>query len=258
MKRALIYSCILHILLFLLSILTQYFSAERIAEEPVSVIIVPLTERLPRLITPSETIPKTLGRLPPIRDTKPPKYLSAIPKGEQSYEKVEKQHEDLKKNEQRESTSTESLKSLKEFSKAYQKQNPDIFDRDVIAKLSKKTEKPQEFPISQGLTFSAKEFNDWGYLERLKEKIERVWHYPPQAAMRGIYGDLYIRFTIDKKGKLLSMELLRTSGYRMLDDAAMQALKDAQPFWPLPDEWQQDSLTVTGHFIYTLRGFYLR
>lgn len=248
MKRALIYSCILHVLLFLLSLLIQYFNTERISREPVSVIIVPLIEKLPRVLPP----PETLERLPPIRDTKPPRYLSAIPKGEQGYKNVEKQ------NEQNESTSTESLKSLKEFSKTYQKQNPDIFDRDVIAKFSKKIEKPQELQTSQGLTFSAKEFNDWGYLERLKEKIERVWQYPPQAAMRGIYGDLYIRFTIDKKGKLVSMELLRTSGYRMLDDAAMQALKDAQPFWPLPDEWQENSLTVTGHFIYTLHGFYLR
>lgn len=229
-------------MLFLLSILIQYFNPERLSTEPVSVIIVPLTERTPKVITPSETIPsKTLGRLPPIKETKPPKYLSAIPKGKQDYEKVEKE----------EST-------LKEFSKDYQKQNPDIFDRDVIAKLSKNSEKSYELQTSQGLTFSAKEFNDWGYLERLKEKIERVWQYPPQAAMRGVYGDLYIRFTIDKKGRLLSMELLRTSGYRILDDAAIQALKDAQPFWPLPEEWQKDSLTITGHFIYTLRGFYLR
>lgn len=76
--------------------------------------------------------------------------------------------------------------------------------------------------------------------------------------MRGIYGDLYIKFTIDKKGKLISLELLRTSGYKMLDDAAIKALKDAEPFWPLPDDWQKDSLTITGHFIYTLHGFYLR
>lgn len=256
MKRALIYSCILHILLFLLSILTQYFNFEKISREPVSVIIVPLAEK-PAVTTPFKTNPsKTIGRLPPIKDAKPPKYLSAIPKSEQGYENIEKQHENVKKlNEQKESSHADSLKSLKEFSKT---QNPDIFDKDIIAKLSKKTEKSQELQTSRGLTFSAKEFNDWGYLERLKEKIERVWQYPPQAAMRGIYGDLYIRFTIDKKGKLISMELLRTSGYRMLDDAAMQALKDAQPFWPLPDEWQKDSLTVTGHFIYTLREFYLR
>ncbi len=95
-------------------------------------------------------------------------------------------------------------------------------------------------------------------LKDLKKKIERVWQYPPQAAMRGIYGDLYIKFTIDKKGKLISLELLRTSGYKMLDDAAIKALKDAEPFWPLPDDWQKDSLTITGHFIYTLHGFYLR
>jgi len=107
---------------------------------------------------------------------------------------------------------------------------------------------------SSGLTFSTKEFNNWGYLERLKEKIERVWQYPPQAAERGIFGDLYLRFTIDKRGKLVSVELLRTSGYRMLDDAAIQALKDAEPFWPLPDDWEKNSLTITRTFHLYITG----
>jgi len=242
----------------LISIIIEQFNTEKISREPVSVIIVPLAQKLPELTPPETTPHRSLGRLPPIKDSKQPKYLSAIPKGNQSYANTEKQYENVKKQNEQNETTAESLKSIKDFSKTYQKLNPDIFDRDVIARLSKKTEKPEELQTSRGLTFSAKEFNDWGYLERLKEKIERVWQYPPQAAMRGIYGDLYIKFTIDKKGKLISIELLRTSGYRMLDDAAMQALRDAQPFWPLPDEWQKDSLTVTGHFIYTLRGFYLR
>lgn len=255
MKRYLIYSCIFHIIFFLFIVfLQEQFKSEEIVSKPVLVTIIPLQPLQPQLKQPLKP-PKTIEKMPPLKETRRPKYLSAIPKGNRGYEKNEKT-ENLAKN-----LPSESLKQEKEFKELKSfRQNPDIFDKDVIAKLSKKSgkTKSEEIETSHGLSFSAKEFNDWGYLERLKEKIERVWQYPPQAAQRGIYGDLYIRFTIDKKGKLVSIELLRTSGYRMLDDAAIQALKDAQPFWPLPDDYGKDSLTITGHFIYTLRGFYLR
>ncbi|MEN2993779.1 MAG: energy transducer TonB [Thermodesulfovibrio sp.] len=249
MKKALIYSCILHILLFVLVLLLQdYFKSSK-PKEPLSVIVVPVTPQMPKIPQSYKSpLPKTLERIPPIKDSKQPKYLTAIPKG----------NEGQKEDKQKEIFSFGNLKTDRNFTELSPKQSPNIFDKDVIAKLSRNSSKNQNLETSRGLSFSAKEFNDWGYLERLKEKIERVWQYPPQAVQRGIYGDLYIRFTIDKKGNLVSIELIRTSGYRILDDAAIKALKDAEPFWPLPDDWHKNTLTITGHFIYTLHGFYLR
>lgn len=241
MKRALIYSCIFHILLFIFINILQQYKPEEALTQSVSITIIPVESPKPSTrIIPATKPHKSLERLPPIKESRQPKYLSATPKGKQA-------------------SPSESITTEKEFTKMTPaKQSPDIFDKDVIAKLSRKQMENRELKPSHGLSFSTKEFNDWGYLERLKEKIERIWQYPLQAAEKGIYGDLYLRFTIDKKGKLVSVELLRTSGYRILDDAAIKALKDAQPFWPLPDDWGKDSLTITGHFIYTLHGFYLR
>ncbi len=232
-------------------IIQDYLKSEKTVSEPISVMLLPAQPEIPTIEKKNEEKkPKILERLPPLKEQKQPRYFSAIPKGNRGIEKSE---------EQREAIPSESLKKEKEFSRIQpERRTADIFDRDVIAKFSREKTMTSKSEASQGLSFSTKEFNDWGYLERLKEKIERVWQYPLQAAQRGIFGDLYIRFTIDKKGKLVNIELLRTSGYRMLDDAAIQALKDAQPFWPLPEDWQRDSLTITGHFIYTLQGFYLR
>jgi protein TonB len=95
-------------------------------------------------------------------------------------------------------------------------------------------------------------------MERLKEKIEGVWDYPRDAVKKGIYGDLYIRFTIRKDGTLGEVKVVRTSGHADLDQAALRALRDGAPFWPIPDGWPERSLTITGHFIYTLHGGYLR
>lgn len=131
-----------------------------------------------------------------------------------------------------------------------------FLDRDVIQEFARKeTDEKKE---SKGITFDTEEFRYRSYMERLREKIEGIWVYPVWAAERGIYGDLVIRFVIRKDGSLGSVELLRTSGHTVLDEAALTALREGQPFWPLPEGWNQSSLTITGHFIYTLYGVRIR
>jgi protein TonB len=129
-----------------------------------------------------------------------------------------------------------------------------LFDPDVLAGVVDKGRKPK--PPESSVTFDTEEIRHWGYMQRLKERIEYVWEYPPEAAGKGIYGDLLVRFVIKEDGSLGAVELVRTSGWRDLDSAAMQALRDGSPYWPLPGEWGTNSLTVTGHFIYTLHGSY--
>ncbi len=129
-----------------------------------------------------------------------------------------------------------------------------LFDSEIVGKFAKKEEKKQDNRI----TFDTEEFKYESYMLKLKDRIESIWKYPQDAASRGIYGDLYLKFTIKKNGMLSDVELLRTSGYRNLDEAAKEALRDGQPFWPLPDEWGKDSLTITGHFIYSIYGTYIR
>lgn len=127
--------------------------------------------------------------------------------------------------------------------------------REAGEKIAKKTEDQKE---KSSITFDVKGFRYDGYMMRLKDKIEGIWQYPSDAAMRGIYGDLYLSFTIKKNGSLSKVELVRTSGYRSLDEAAMKALKDAAPYWPLPEDWKEEELTVKGHFIYSIYRVYVR
>jgi protein TonB len=127
--------------------------------------------------------------------------------------------------------------------------------REAGAKIAKKTEGQQE---KSSIAFDVKGFKYDGYMMRLKDKIEGIWQYPSDAATRGIYGDLYLSFTIRKNGSLSKVELVRTSGYRSLDEAAMKALKDAAPYWPLPEDWKEEELTIKGHFIYSIYGVYVR
>ncbi|HYQ47610.1 MAG TPA: TonB family protein [Thermodesulfovibrionales bacterium] len=134
-----------------------------------------------------------------------------------------------------------------------------LFDRGIIGSAAEKG--PGSGARSKkddAITFDTTEYRFAGYMRKLKEKIESIWEYPADARKRGLYGDLRIRFTIGKDGRLRSVELERTSGYKSLDDAAMKALRDGEPYWPLPDEWGMDTYTINGHFIYTMYGYGLR
>lgn len=128
-----------------------------------------------------------------------------------------------------------------------------LFDKETIEKYAKKEIEQRE----KGLTFESPELKHRGYLNMLKEKIEHVWKYPQDAAIKGVTGDLYIMFSILKDGRLGEVRLLRTSGFRELDEAALRALKDAEPYWPLPDDWEKGEIPITGHFIYVISGGYI-
>ena len=127
-----------------------------------------------------------------------------------------------------------------------------LFDRKIIDKFASKGPDKEK-----GLTFEAPELINRGYMRLLREKIENIWKYPQEAARLGRSGDLYIKFSIKKDGSLGKIELIRTSGHRELDEAAMKALKDAQPYWPLPDDWKGEDLEINGHFIYVYGTTYL-
>jgi protein TonB len=130
-----------------------------------------------------------------------------------------------------------------------------LFDRGIIGDIAKREVKKEE-KEARTFSFDVKDLQYSGYLQRLKERIETIWIYPPDAAAKGIYGELVIEFTIKKNGSLGAVELIRTSGHKNLDDAAIKALRDAEPFWPLPKEWGVEAYTIKGHFVYNIYGYY--
>ena len=139
-----------------------------------------------------------------------------------------------------------------------------LYDKDTIKEVAVKSSDSKKGASNKKgkdgvVTFDTTEFHLVGYMPRLRQRIESIWRYPPAAARSGLYGELYISFTILKDGRLSKVELIRTSGYKSLDDAAIQALKDGQPYWPLPKSWPHENLKITGRFVYVARGkYYLR
>jgi protein TonB len=136
----------------------------------------------------------------------------------------------------------------------------DLFDRNIIEKFAKRNIEQEEREDKKNgtFTFNEKEIKFYLYNRKLKERIESIWHYPEEAAEKGIYGDLVIKFTIKKNGQLGAVEIVRGSGYPILDEAAMEALKEGAPYWPLPESWHMDAYTIEGNFVYTIYRSFIR
>ena len=105
------------------------------------------------------------------------------------------------------------------------------------------------------LDLDTKEYRYMGYFSSMRKSIELVWVYPAEAARRGIQGTVTIEFTIEKSGASKKIKVLRSSGSESLDAAIVAAIREAQPFSPLPEGFGKDKLTVTGNFNYVLTGY---
>ncbi len=90
------------------------------------------------------------------------------------------------------------------------------------------------------------------YFNKIRERIKANWIYPREAGERGIQGELIIEFHIAKDGRLQYLELRRSSGEEILDQFAINAVKLAQPFPPVPDDIAKDALAINGVFRYQI------
>jgi protein TonB len=98
------------------------------------------------------------------------------------------------------------------------------------------------------------EYRFLGYFTNMRKAIELVWTYPYEAAVRGMQGNVGLMFTILKDGRVEKVKVISTSGYKVLDQAVVEAINNAAPFAPLPDAIKKDRLPVKGNFTYTLSG----
>jgi protein TonB len=92
------------------------------------------------------------------------------------------------------------------------------------------------------------------YFASIKRKIELVWQYPYEAAAAGIQGELTLDFVIARSGALNSIELVRSSGSKILDEEAIRSIRKAAPFDPIPAQYKIPSLQIRGRFVYIHGG----
>jgi protein TonB len=117
---------------------------------------------------------------------------------------------------------------------------------------------PEKKPGDNSVTLDTDEFKFISYNRWLKVKVESVLHYPELAALSGYQGTLYIQFDIKKDGTLGAVEVLKSSGYKILDDEAVRSITVSAPFQPLPDDWHMDKYSIRAAVLFYLGEGYIR
>lgn len=71
------------------------------------------------------------------------------------------------------------------------------------------------------------------YLDLIRLRIEQNKQYPDRAKARSQEGQATVRFIISREGRPINVRIHKSSGSRVLDQAAVRAIQDAAPL-PAP------------------------
>jgi periplasmic protein TonB len=91
------------------------------------------------------------------------------------------------------------------------------------------------------------------YMNAWVAKVERVGtiNFPDEARRHGLYGDLMLEVALLPDGSVRSIQLLRSSGHRVLDEAAERIVELAAPFAEFPEEIRRETDVL--HIVRTWR-----
>ena len=91
---------------------------------------------------------------------------------------------------------------------------------------------------------------DW--IALLNSHLARRKRYPQEARRVGQEGTPSVRFTVDRRGRVSNVSIVRSSGHELLDQATVELVQRAAPFPAMPRSMQRDAITITLPIEYAL------
>jgi len=177
-----------------------------------------------------------------IQDVTPtPRTQSATP-NEQQTQAVTTLSQQRDKVKQQENLQTDAQKNNSKDTETIPVANQEI--ASLRAKLDKQRQEYAKRPRKRALTsVSAKAAVDAAYLQRWTRQVEEVGNrnFPQEAITQRITGSLRLLSVINANGTIEKVEILHSSGQKVLDAAALQIVHLAAPFLPFPSEIRKDT-----------------
>ena len=125
------------------------------------------------------------------------------------------------------------------------------------AQIAKEYEEYQKRPKRRFIGARTKEYRFARYVEDWRLKVERIGNlnYPEEARKQKLYGSLQLTVGIRSDGSLESIGIDRSSGTKILDDAAIRIVRLAAQngFAPFPPEISRDTdiLHITRTWVFS-------
>jgi protein TonB len=123
------------------------------------------------------------------------------------------------------------------------------------ALISKQQDDYQKRPKRKFVGARAKEYRYAMYVDAWRQKVERVGNlnYPEAARDLKLYGQLQLTVSINADGSIEGIEVNRSSGHKVLDEAAKHIVELAAPYARFPDDVRKeiDILSITRTWTFT-------
>ena len=117
----------------------------------------------------------------------------------------------------------------------------DLAEMDVqIARKAAEIAREQQLyakrPRHDFISASTQEYAYAAYMRKYVARIERIGNlnYPDEARRRHLSGRVILNVAILRDGRVQSIDIAQSSGIPVLDEAARQSVRLAEPFPPLP------------------------
>ena len=164
------------------------------------------------------------------------------------FEQMKRRVQELEARQQTMLTQAKSLRSAPAAERTSEQPNPtpSVSGLDLAesaktmarleGEINKSVEEYNKRPQKKFLSARTEEYVLAPYLDAWKQKIERIGtlNYP-EAARGKIYGSVVIFVELRAEdGSLYNAEIARSSGHKILDQAAMRILQMSAPFGPIP------------------------
>jgi len=136
--------------------------------------------------------------------------------------------------------------------------HPAVLDREIeqrkleMARLAQEIQRESEQyakrPKRKYISANTKEYEFAAYMRAWVARIERIGNlnYPDEARRQQLHGQLVLTVGLNRAGQIKSIDVIQSSGHKVLDDAAIRIVHLAEPFPALPEDKEKvDELYIT-------------
>ncbi len=118
----------------------------------------------------------------------------------------------------------------------------------LAAEIERQSETYAKRPRRKFVSASTREYEYASYLRAWVSRVERIGNlnYLDEARRRNLTGQLVMTVAVRRDGSVERIDVVQSSGYPLLDDAAQRTVRLAEPFAPLPETKERvDVLHIT-------------
>lgn len=124
----------------------------------------------------------------------------------------------------------------------------DLFNKSLeMASLSTELDKSLQAyakrPNKKYISARTKEYKYASYMEAWVAKVERIGNlnYPDEARRRNLTGNLRLDVALNPDGSIKNISLEKSSGFKILDDAAVRIVQLSAPFAQFPEDFKDET-----------------